>query len=100
MDDDPALNFFTADELDSPLPILYVVLDLLPPELTAESSQKTISTPLSAITQDDIKRAYRKQALKCHPDKAKAEEKETAEERWKRVGFAYSVLSDEKRKAK
>lgn len=100
MEDDPALNFFSASELDSQLPILYVVLDLLPADLTAESSTKTITSALSAITQDQVKRAYRKQALKCHPDKAKPEEKEDAEERWKRVGFAYSVLGDEKRKAK
>jgi curved DNA-binding protein len=48
---------------------------------------------------DDIKKAYRKLALKWHPDRHKVEDREKAEQEFKRVNEAYEVLSDpEKRK--
>ncbi len=47
-------------------------------------------------SQDDIKEAYRKLAFEHHPDRNRSPE---AEERFKEVSEAYSVLSDpEKRK--
>lgn len=47
---------------------------------------------------DEIKRAYRKLAMKYHPDKNPTNRKE-AEERFKEINEAYAVLSDpEKRK--
>ena len=54
-------------------------------------------------TPDEIKSAYRKAALKWHPDKwvnGTDEEKKTAEEKFKEASEAYSVLSDENKKAR
>lgn len=52
---------------------------------------------------DDIKLAYRKAALKWHPDRwvnGTDEEKKTAEDKFKTISEAYSVLSDPDKRAK
>jgi curved DNA-binding protein len=57
---------------------------------------KTLGVSKNA-TQDEIKKAYRKLAIKYHPDKTKGDKK--SEERFKEIGEAYEVLKDpEKRK--
>jgi len=62
----------------------------------AEDYYKTLGIEKTASA-DDIKKAYRKLALKYHPDR-NPDNKE-AEEKFKRISEAYAVLSDaEKRK--
>lgn len=43
---------------------------------------------------DDIKKAYKKLAIRYHPDKNTGDGKEQAEEMFKKISEAYSVLSD------
>eukprot|EP00118_Oscarella_pearsei_P028830 m.3045 g.3045 ORF g.3045 m.3045 type:complete len:509 (+) comp9026_c0_seq1:154-1680(+) len=50
---------------------------------------------------DEIKKAYKRSALKLHPDRHASgtpEEKEEAEKNFKEVGEAYSVLTDKRKK--
>ncbi|MFA7123179.1 MAG: DnaJ domain-containing protein, partial [Candidatus Delongbacteria bacterium] len=49
-------------------------------------------------TKDDIKKAYKKLALKFHPDRNKGDK--DSEEKFKEVGEAYSVLSDDNKRSK
>jgi len=50
-----------------------------------------------SATSDEIKKAYRKLALKYHPDRNPGDKE--AEEKFKEAAEAYDVLSDEKKKA-
>ena len=49
--------------------------------------------------EDDIKRAYRKLAMKYHPDRVSADQRKDAEERFKEISEAYAVLSDGQKRA-
>ena len=48
-----------------------------------------------SASKDEIKKAYRKLALKYHPDKTKGDK--ASEEKFKEASEAYHILSDEKR---
>ena len=50
-----------------------------------------------SASKEEIKKAYRKLALKYHPDKTKGNK--SSEEKFKEASEAYHILSDDKRKA-
>lgn len=67
--------------------------------MAAKSDYYDILGVSKNASQDEIKKAYRKQALEWHPDRQK-DDKEAAERRFKEINEAYQVLSDsEKRSA-
>lgn len=50
--------------------------------------------------EEAVRRAYKQQAMRWHPDKVAAEHKEIATERFKVISSAYAVLSDKAQRAK
>lgn len=89
-DNDPLDLFFTEQEQASPH-VLYSVLGIT---VTSENE-------LEQVSQDVIKKAYRKSAIKYHPDKhvTKSQvDKDDMAKEFQKVSFAYTVLSDETRK--
>ncbi|PWY98161.1 DnaJ-domain-containing protein [Testicularia cyperi] len=83
-EEDPGLQFFPDGNID-----LYGTLGVA-----------------KEATQEDIKKAYKKLALKFHPDKvlsntsASGTTAEDAIQQFQKIGFAYAVLSDEVRRRK
>ena len=52
----------------------------------------------STASSDDIKKAYKKLAMKYHPDKVEESEKANAEAKFKKVTEAYTILSDDQKR--
>jgi molecular chaperone DnaJ len=61
-----------------------------------ENFYQILGVPENA-TADQIKKAYRKLAVKYHPDKNKGDKK--SEDRFKQISEAYDVLGDDKKRA-
>jgi DnaJ family protein C protein 9 len=74
-------------------------------DITIPSAPTTIdpytilSVPQDA-TPEQIKTAYRKAALKHHPDKAPEESKAAAHTKFQEIAFAYAILSDSRRRSR
>jgi curved DNA-binding protein len=65
--------------------------------IMAQSDYYEVLGVKKGATADEIKRAYRKLAVKYHPDKNPGDKK--AEEKFKEINEAYAVLSDPQKKA-
>lgn len=59
---------------------------------------ETLEVPKEA-SEAEIKKAYRKQALKYHPDKAPEDKRKEYEQKFKEVSEAYRVLSDKEKRS-
>lgn len=79
------------------LPSLFIQLEIRAEATTAKDLYSTLSVPKTA-SQKDITKAYRKLALKYHPDKVSPVEREAAEKKFKEIGHAHDVLSDESKR--
>ncbi|MBI4153560.1 DnaJ domain-containing protein [Candidatus Woesebacteria bacterium] len=66
--------------------------------MAAKSDYYDILGVSKNATSDEIKKAYRKQALEWHPDRHK-DEKEAAERRFKEINEAYQILSDTQKRS-
>ena len=64
--------------------------------MSKEDFYKTLAVPRSA-SQEDIKKAYRKLAVKYHPDKNPGNKE--AEDKFKKISEAYDTLKDEQKRA-
>lgn len=69
-------------------------------EAPTEIEPYTVLSVSRIATADEIKKAYRKAALKHHPDKASPSEKDAAHARFQEIAFAYAVLSDSQRRTR
>ncbi|XP_048247072.1 dnaJ homolog subfamily B member 6-like isoform X4 [Haliotis rufescens] len=66
------------------------------PSTSKADYYQVLGIPRSA-TESDIKKAYRKLALKWHPDK-NPDKKDEAEKKFKEISEAYEVLSDKQKR--
>ena len=87
--------------LSSSVSLLLFLIIIIPTTTAAAAANtslyQTLNIPKTA-TQSEIKKAYRKAALKHHPDKVPQEQRAKAEHKFKEISKAYEWLSDEKKR--
>ena len=66
---------------------------------TAPKYYRALGLEEPGVTPEEIKRAYKRQALRWHPDRCKPDDKLRAEQKFKEISEAYETLSDPNRKA-
>ena len=76
----------------------YTALSERPATASGDSHYDTLGVSQDASI-DEIRKAYRKLALKWHPDKHPQERRAEAERRFIEIGAAYEVLSDDQKRA-
>lgn len=64
----------------------------------AEKNYYTILGVNKNVTKEEIKKAYKKLAMKYHPDRAPEEKKNYYEEKFKEINEAVAVLGDDKKR--
>ena len=73
-------------------------------KLVLKKSKRVDYYKLLELDQDagdaDLKKAYRKAALRYHPDKASSEDRDENEKKFKLVGQAHTILSDPAKRRK
>src|SRR4030066_1163010 len=67
--------------------------------MAAKSDYYDILGVSKGASADELKKAYRKQALEWHPDRHQGADKEAAEKRFKEINEAYQVLSDSQKRS-
>lgn len=77
--------------------ILFGWLPLFSAPLSVAAAEKSLYDILGidrGASEQEIKKAYKRSAVKSHPDKAPEGEREVYEERFKKISRAYEILSD------
>jgi curved DNA-binding protein CbpA len=77
--------------------LLLLIIQIISRKTDDENDYYKILNVNKDATEADIKKAYRKLALKWHPDK-NPNNREEAEEKFKKINEAYSVLSDKNKR--